>query len=212
MNVPVEILDGRTMFETALQSSIQVIERKEKRIGYLHLWSYAGPKYQEQLRNAILWGKLSQCDALIVDLRDGWGGADINNLNLFSKPIAIIKSTSRHGDIGSYSGVWEKPVSLLVNGRSTSGKELFAYGFKKLNLGLTIGETTAGAVVAGRIFKLSSGDVLYLAVNDILVDDIRLEGMGVKPDVIVGRPLGSGNDDPQLDRALKELMYQLGNN
>ncbi len=207
IKVPVAVLDGRTMFETALQSSIQIINRNGKNIGYLHLWSYAGSKYQEQLREAILWGKLSQCDALIVDLRDGWGGADINNLNLFRKPIAIIQSTSRDGLMGSYSGVWEKPVALLTNGKSTSGKELFAYGFKKLKLGNIIGEKTAGAVVAGRIFKLSSGDLLYLAVRDVLVDGKRLEGVGVKPDVLVERPIESGDNDPQLERALEELSH-----
>ncbi len=193
------------MFETALQSSMWVFERNGKKIGYAHVWSYAGAAYHEQLREAILWGKLSQCDALIVDLRDGWGGADINNLNLFRKPIAIIKSTPRTGAIGSYSGVWEKPVALLTNGRSTSGKELFAYGFQKLQLGKIIGETTAGAVVAGRIFKLSSGDLLYLAVNDVHVDGKRLEGVGVTPDVSIKRPIGSGETDPQLERALKEF-------
>lgn len=205
VEVTVENLDGRTMFESALQSSIQVIARNEKKIGYLHLWSYAGAKYQEQFREAILWGKLSQCDALIVDLRDGWGGADINNLNLFRKPIAIIKSTPRNGDIGSYSGVWERPVALLTNSRSTSGKELFAYGFKKLKLGKVIGERTAGAVVAGRIFKLTSGDVLYLAVNDVHVDGNRLEGIGVEPDVLVERPIVSETEDSQLKIALEHF-------
>ena len=204
INVPVTVLDGRTMFETALQSSIQIIEHNGKKIGYAHLWSYAGSKYQEQVREAILWGKLSQCDALIVDLRDGWGGADINYLNLFRKPIATIKSTPRDGGGLSYSGVWEKPVVLLTNGRSTSGKELFTYGFKKLKIGKVIGEKTAGAVVAGRIFKLSSGDVLYLAVHDVHVDGERLEGVGVKPDVFIERPIGPGGNDPQLERALEE--------
>ena len=210
IKVPVTVLDGRTMFETALQSSIQIIEQNGKKIGYAHLWSYAGSKYQEQLREAVLWGKLSQCDALIVDLRDGWGGADINNLNLFRKPIAIIKSTPRDGAIVSYSGVWEKPVALLTNGRSTSGKELFTYGFKKLKIGKIIGEKTAGAVVAGRIFKLSSGDILYLAVHDVHVDGERLEGIGVKPDVLIVRPIESGDNDPQLERALEELSSKTG--
>ena len=210
IEVPVTVLDGRTMFETALQSSLQIFERNGKKIAYAHLWSYAGSKYQELLREAILWGKLSQCDALIVDLRDGWGGADINYLNLFRKPIAIIKSTARDGGTLSYSGVWEKPVVLLTNERSTSGKELFTYGFKKLKIGKVIGEKTAGAVVAGRIFKLSSGDILYLAVHDVYVDGERLEGIGVKPDVFIERPIGSGGNDPQLEKALEELSSKAG--
>ena len=34
IEIPVVVLDGRTMFETALQSSMQIIEHNEKRIGY----------------------------------------------------------------------------------------------------------------------------------------------------------------------------------
>ncbi len=205
LKVPVLLLDGRDMFEAALESSVQVIERNGKKIGYIHLWSYAGTKYQEQLREAVLWGQLSQCDALAVDLRDGWGGADINYLNLFRRPIAKIKSTARDGSTGSYSGVWGKPVALITNGGSTSGKELMAYGFKKLKLGQIIGETTAGAVLAGRIFKLSSGDVLYLAVRDVHLDGKRLEGVGVAPDVAVERPIQAEDRDPQLESALEAL-------
>lgn len=204
--IQVQRLDGRTMFERAMESSARIIESKGKKLGYIHVWSYAGQKYQDILRQHLLWGKLSQCDSLILDIRDGWGGADLNYLNLFRPPIAIVKSKSRNGDNGSYSGVWEKPVVLLTNGRSTSGKELFAYGFKKLGIGKIIGETTAGAVVAGRIFELSSGDVLYLAVNDVTVDGQRIEGIGVTPDIVVRRDITlPPQEDPQLQKAIEVL-------
>ena len=93
---------------------------------------------------------------------------------------------------------------LLTNGQTTSGKELFTYGFKKLKIGKVVGETTSGAVVAGRIFKLSSGDVLYLAVNDVSVDGQRLEGIGVKPDIEVRREIQSPTKtDSQLQKAIE---------
>jgi len=209
ISVPVKVLDGRSMFVDALKSSIKIIKRKNKEIGYVHMWSYAGSKYQEQLRATLLWGALSKCDALVFDIRDGWGGADINNLNLFRKPIAIMKSTTKDGVIIPYSGVWGKPVVLLINNRSTSGKELFAYGFKKLELGTVLGEQSAGAVLAGSPFLLSSGDVLYLAVHDVSIDDKRLEGIGVQPDVFIERPFEGDIFDPQLERALEELSTKI---
>lgn len=200
----VQRIDGRTMFETAMKASARVFESNGKKIGYIHIWSYAGQKYQDILREHLLWGNLSQCDSLILDIRDGWGGADLNYLNLFRSPIASVTSTSRSGKVGSYSGVWEQPVVLLTNGQTTSGKELFAYGFKKLKIGKVVGETTSGAVVAGRIFKLSSGDVLYLAVNDVSVDGQRLEGIGVKPDIEVRRDIQSPTKtDSQLQKAIE---------
>ena len=207
--VPVKMLDGRTMFVDALKSSIRIVKRKNKKIGYLHMWSYAGSKYQEELRSTLLWGALSECDALVLDLRDGWGGADVNSLNLFREPIAVVKSTPKDGDPIAYSGVWGNPVALLINERSGSGKELFTYGFKKLGLGTVVGNQSAGAVVAGSPFVMSSGDVLYIAVRDVKVDNIRLEGVGVQPDIIIERPFDSKIDDPQLEKALEELSVKI---
>ncbi|MEM7659527.1 MAG: S41 family peptidase [Bacteroidota bacterium] len=205
--VEVGELDGRTMFEEAARASVRIIEQDSQRIGYLHLWSYAGPQYQALLREELLWGRLSQCDALVLDLRDGWGGADLNYLNLFRPPIATTTYQGRDGAVGSYSGVWKKPVALLVNARSTSGKELFTYGFKKLGLGPVIGEQSAGAVMAGRLFLLSNGAILYLAVRDVAVDGMRLEGIGVAPDISVERSLETpASGDIQLERAVRELV------
>ncbi|MCR9202732.1 MAG: S41 family peptidase [Planctomycetaceae bacterium] len=204
VSVKPEQMDGRTMFETALSSSVRVVQTQDTSIGYLHVWSYAGQKFQDIIRSELLWGQLSQCDAVIVDLRDGWGGADLNYLNLFRPPIATVRGTSREGKSNSYTGVWERPVTLLTNSGSTSGKELFTFGFQKLNLGTVVGETTAGAVLAGRIFLLSNDDVLYLAVSSVKVDDRVLEGAGVKPDVPIARPLDAAGD-PQLEKAVELL-------
>ena len=210
LDVDVVEIDGRTMFEDAAKASVRVIESDQYQLGYIHLWSYAGPKYQELLREQILWGKLSECDGLVLDIRDGWGGADLNYLSLFRKPIATVSSRGRDGTQGSYSGVWGKPVVLLVNGRSTSGKELLTFGFKKLTLGPVVGEKTAGAVVAGRIFLLSTGDVLYLAVRDVKVDGQRIEGKGVPPDVSVPRSLvDPPANDVQLEAALDVLTKRM---
>jgi len=219
LEAEVQKLDGRTMFTSALEASERIYLRNDKKIGYLHAWSYAGSHFHETIRQSILWGELSQCDALILDLRDGWGGADLNYLNLFRDPIAEIKSKSRSEEPRNYSGVWGKSVVLLTNQRTTSGKELFAYGFKKLGLGKIVGTQTAGAVVAGRCFLLSNGDALYVAVSDIEVDGIRLEGNGIAPDICVPKPIPDGHfkieeskvtdemeiTDPQLQAALNYL-------
>ena len=135
VNVDVVDLDGRTMFATALDASTKIVQHNGKKIGYAHVWSYAGPQYQEKIRTELLWGKLSACDAFVLDLRDGWGGADPSYLNLFRKPIMDIQAVERDGTRQNYTGVWGKPVAVIVNGRSTSGKELFVFGFKKLKLG-----------------------------------------------------------------------------
>ncbi|HMA64630.1 MAG TPA: S41 family peptidase [Chitinispirillaceae bacterium] len=205
ITVKVVKIDGRTMFKRAAESSVESIENHGKKIGYIHLWSYAGSDYQELLCQQVLWGDLSKCDALVLDIRDGWGGADLSYLNLFRPPILSTSFRSRDGSTGTYNGAWEKPVALLVNERSTSGKELFAYGFKKAKFGPVVGTTTAGAVLAGRVFLLSNEDVLYLAVNDVSVDGKPLEGRGVTPTIAVERSMNTDAGDSQLRKAVEEV-------
>jgi carboxyl-terminal processing protease len=105
---------------------------------------------------------------------------------------------------------WRKPVVMLVNNGSRSGKEILAYGFQKYKLGKVIGTKTAGAVVGGSPFLLKDGNLLYLAVIDVLVDGERLEGKGVIPDIEVPFPLEyAQGKDPQLEKAVEVLLEQL---
>lgn len=99
---------------------------------------------------------------------------------------------------------------LLVNKATRSGKEIFAFGAQKYGLATVIGERTAGAVVAGRLFPLPNGDLLYLAVRGSRIDGITLEGVGVVPDIVVPMDIRyRGGSDPQLARALEFLDRRL---
>ena len=101
------------------------------------------------------------------------------------------------------STAWRRPLVLLVNGGSRSGKEIVASMLQKQRLAVLVGARTAGAVMTGRIFLLSDGALLYLAIGDVLVDGQRLEGAGVVPDVEVPDALEfAQGGDAQLDRAL----------
>ncbi|WP_371933082.1 S41 family peptidase [Bradyrhizobium sp. CCGUVB23] len=79
---------------------------------------------------------------------------------------------------------WRKPVAMLVNGGTRSGKEILAYGFKKYGLGEVIGSRTEGAVLAATAFLIDGG-LLLLAVGHVQVDGERLEGDGVAPTIEV---------------------------
>ena len=200
-------LDPNTLFLDAMKDSIKIIERQGKKIGYVHIWSYAGDQYQELLVNEIAYGKLKDAEALILDLRDGWGGADPNYLNIFTEKVPVLTRIGRDGIKRDLDFQWRKPVVMLVNNGSRSGKEILAYGFKKYKLGTLIGTKTAGAVVGGSPFLLEDGNLLYLAVIDVLVDGERLEGKGVIPDLEVPFTLEyAQGKDPQLEKSVEVLL------
>ncbi len=159
--------------------------------------------FRSKVGQPVMLG-LSRAGA-IWDLRDGWGGAMPQYLDLFNTRAPTMQFTDRNGARGFEGVKWRKPVAMLVNGGTRSGKEVLAYGFKKYRLGEVIGTRTEGAVLAATAFLIGGG-LLLLAVSDVLVDGERLEGVGVAPtiDVQAGPPSVDG-DDPQLDRAVAVL-------
>ena len=203
---PVE-LQPHEMFLHGLQASARLVDTKGGlRIGYVHVWSYAGDAYQQALEQLIAEGTLKDADALVLDLREGWGGAVPDYLDLFNARAPTLRMRSRDGQTEIANVKWRRPVAMLVNERSRSGKEVLAFGFKRYKLGEVIGARTSGAVLAATAFLVANGDLLLLAVDDVEVDGQRLEGTGVEPTIPV--PFDSryaGGRDPQLDRAVELL-------
>ncbi len=208
--VPAQIKPGEA-FLKAMEASARIIDADGAKIGYIHVWSYAGSQYQQLLEREVSSGKLKDADALVWDLRDGWGGAEAEYLHLFTGRAPTTTLINRDGRVSTANVTWRKPVAMLVNGGTRSGKEILAYGFKKYAVGEVIGSRTAGAVLAGRAYLLSDGSLLLLAVADVLVDGQRLESVGVMPTIAVPFPLPyAQGQDPQLDRAVEVLSRAVG--
>jgi carboxyl-terminal processing protease len=198
-------------FLKGMEESARIIDADGVKVAYIHVWSYAGSQYQQLLEREVSSGKLKDADALVWDLRDGWGGAETDYLYLFSGRAPTTTLIKRDGQESIANVTWRKPVVMLVNGGTRSGKEILAYGFKKYAIGEVIGSHTAGAVLAGRAYLLSDGSLLLLAVADVLVDGQRLEGVGVVPTMFVPFPLAyAQGKDPQLDRAVEVLSQAVG--
>ncbi len=178
---PQWIEPGET-FEAALRDSARIIEANGKRIGYVRVWSYAGNEYQNQLEAVLSEGKLKDADAVIWDLRDGWGGAHPRYLSVFN----------------TYARRWLSPAAMrnascrlsLGQARRHAYQRRHALGQGSARLWLqeerlrqVVGERTAGALLAGTAFLLSDGSLLILAVEDAAVDGERIEGIGVAPTI-----------------------------
>ena len=103
---------------------------------------------------------------------------------------------------------WRRPVVVLVDEGTRSGKEVVAFGLQRQAVPV-VGTRTSGALLAARGFLLSDGSLLVLAVSDVRVEGERLEGRGVVPDLEVPfrLPYAAGRD-PQLDAALEELAQR----
>jgi carboxyl-terminal processing protease len=191
----------------AQKAGTRIVDVHGHRIAYAPLWSCAGEGFQDLLRDSLL-SDLEPAQALVLDLRGGWGGCDPTLVSLFDPAVPDLTRTDRSGKTVPGASSWRKPVVVLVDRGSRSGKEAVARALQRSHRAFLVGERTAGAVVAGQPFLLSDGALLFLAVQDIRVDGERLEGVGVTTDVTVPSDLAYAEGrDPQLDRAL-ELAAQ----
>jgi C-terminal processing protease CtpA/Prc len=118
--------------------------------------------------------------------------------------------TDRDGETNILSASWQKPVVGIIDEGSRSGMEILAYALKRAGVPLIV-IRTAGDVVAGRAFVLEDNSLLEIAVTDVHVDGMRLEGNGVTPTISVPFEVRyAAGADPQMERAVDEMRVMLG--
>lgn len=200
-----EQIRPNAFFLEAMRTSARVIQHDNHKLGYIRIWSYARLAYHELLIEELAEGRLKDVDGLVLDLRGGWGGAQADYAELFVGGAPIMTFTGRDSEEAFATFRWRRPLVVLIDEGTRSGKEVIAYGLKRRGVPL-VGSRTAGALLAGRGFLLDDGSLLVLAVADVRVEGKRLEGKGVLPDrnVPFSLPYSAGRD-PQLEAAIKLL-------
>jgi len=211
-------------FVNASLKSAKIFIYKKKKIGYYHLWTGTHPRALEEFEKAIR-GKLSQkyTDGLIIDLRDGFGGAWWSYLDLFfpdrsSYFEATVKNNTANVKILKppqkvNNNIYTKPIVIISNEGVRSGKEALVYQFKKTKRAHIIGTNTGGMFSMGKgLFHDKDYEyMLYLSIAELFLDGIKVEGIGISPDTYVEYPLKSNSrNDPQLSAA-KSKIYQMLN-
>lgn len=189
-------------------ASLETIEHKSHRFAYVRLWWLRGI----EMKNTLQYGieRANETEGIIIDIRDGYGGdmgyEFIAPFLQYGLGKVTVESTGRKETFKSIAGC-SKPVVVLINGGSRSGKEVLAYFFKKTGRGLLIGERTAGYVTGGKKRKISSDSFLYYGAFDMLIDGKHLEGVGVEPDIEVPFDIRfTAGKDIQLEKAKDEIV------
>jgi C-terminal processing protease CtpA/Prc len=206
IHVRVEKVKPLPAFEQAIEKSAVVVEREGHKIGYIRLWTLSAPRSMDVVAEALAEGPLKDIDGLVLDLRGRWGGGSADAAELFLGRTPNFKLVGRNGEDMFANVRWAKPMVAIIDEGSRSGLELFAYALKKNGIRL-VGSRTAGALLAGRAYLLPDDSLLELAVADAVIDgNVRLEGVGVEPDVPVAFDLPYARGwDPQRAAAIEEM-------
>ena len=203
-SVAVARIQPNELFRESITASARILPNEfGLQIGYLRILSWAGRDMQAAVVDALgPDGPLADADGLILDLRQGWGGAQPRYTDFFTGSAPPSITIARDGTQHVLSARWDRPLVVLIGPDTRSGKEIVAYGLQQAGVPL-VGEQTAGAVLAGLPHLLSDDSLLVIPFLDVVVDGVRLEGAGVEPDIPV-LP-GPPGEDTQLEVALDVL-------
>jgi carboxyl-terminal processing protease len=182
-------------FLDATRESTRIVPIGKRATGYFHLWAGTNEVFLNSMNTAMEEFEAKQVDALILDLRGGFGGAGLEYL-------AKVKSSPHLSKVPRY---------VLIDDGVRSGKEWLAATVRVEKLGTLVGSKTAGMFLGGAPHRFFDNKyLLYLAEHTFTPPGIgEIEGIGVAPDVAVEpcRVYCAGAD-PQLGKVI-ELIRAL---
>ena len=184
------------------------------RLGYIWVPNTGGPGFVSF--NRYFFAQQDKEGAVIDERFNGGGLLDDYMVDLMTrKPRAALTNEVPNGKSMRLPAGIMGPKVLLINELAGSGGDFFPWVFRQQKAGLLIGATTWGGLVKSSThYRLIDGGSLTApdnAVFDPATNTWVAENTGVAPDIAVrqnAKALELGND-PQLERAVNELLKQL---
>jgi len=197
------------------------------KLGYLHIQGMNWTSFERFERELMAagYGK----DAIVIDVRYNGGGWTTDYLmavlnvdqHAYTIPRGAAESLKEHKQYKeNYPfgerlplASWTKPSIAVCNQNSYSNAEIFSHAYKTLDLGTLVGTPTFGAVISTGGAGLQDGSYVRLPFRAwyVKATEENMENGPAVPDIIIDNPPAykAKNVDPQLKRAVDELLKQL---
>ncbi|OQX95561.1 hypothetical protein B6I21_04700 [candidate division KSB1 bacterium 4572_119] len=204
-------VENRLLLEEWINSRKEIVKNNtEDQIAYIYMRAMGQSdltRFLKELERDAVPRK-----GLILDLRNNFGGNVHDRvLQALMKPVYAkwqIRGLAETPQ--STYGFADKPVVLLINEVTLSDGEMTANGFRALNRGPIIGNTTYGWLIFTTSSRLMNGGSFRLPFWGCYTldgKDLETSG-GVKPDIFIINDLNDdlNNRDPQLDKAIEKVL------
>jgi hypothetical protein len=170
--------------------------------GYLRFTNFADTGRLARKTVQAAFQFVAHSDALILDLRNNFGGSGTMLLEVlnyfFDRPLLASRSFDRIQNRWTEHWVGRRrsspdgpylsmPLYILTSERTFSAAEALAYHLKHLRNAVVIGDTTRGGAHTTRSFALGNGFVGFIPFTrgESSVTKTDWEGVGVLPDLPV---------------------------
>ncbi len=172
-------------------------------IGYIHIEGFSdSPKFLEKPFDKVL-SALQNTDAIIIDVRGGYGGEDIAGQYLAGRftTTAIpymqtrVKAGPDENDFTAFQQwlvrpegdfQYNKPIVVLTHRFTISARETFCLAMKVIPNVTFVGDTTAGAFSNQINREMPNGWGYSLSIGQwVDANGISYEGIGLAPNVVV---------------------------
>jgi len=197
----------------------KIIENNEKKIIHLTIYHFS-ETVLDDFKKAGYEIIAINPDGIILDLRNNPGGLLDKTVDIagwfLEKGEIVLKEQNKNLDENSYkangtASFVNLPIVVLINKGTASASEILTGALKDNRGSLIIGETSFGKGLVQRVVTLDDGSSLKVTTakwytpNGTLIQDT-----GIKPDIEVELTEEDYNNDrdPQLDRALEEILKQ----
>jgi carboxyl-terminal processing protease len=183
-------------------------------IGYIHVTNFT-ERTDDEIVTALEELQQAGATSLILDLRNNYGGLidpAVSVASQFLRDGVVLYERKRDAQERTFpvrdgGTATDVPLAVLVSGGTASAAEMVAGALQDNGRAPLIGEPTFGKGSVQLIYELSDGSSLHVTSAIWLTPNgHRIEGHGLRPDVIVTR--GAGPQDEQLDRAVERLQSQ----
>ena len=183
------------------------------RLGYLHIPDMGAAGIREFIK--WYYPQLRK-EGLVVDVRAN-GGGNVSRMLIerLRRKVLGINYNSYSEDGNTYpDGAFMGPMIALLNENSASDGDIFPYMFREAGLGQLVGKRSWGGVVGiNNRGTLIDGGIVNVPQSALAnaKGEYIIEGYGVDPDIEVENDPKSvlAGRDPQLERAVQELMKKL---
>lgn len=183
------------------------------RVGYIHIPNMGSEGLNEFVKH--FYAQLDK-EAVIIDDRGNGGGNVSPHIieRLRREPVQVTKmrnATPTYEPQEQFIG----PKVALIDEWSASDGDIFAYRFRKHNLGTIIGKRSWGGVVGIRgTLPIVDGGILNrpeFARYDVDGKQWQIEGHGVDPDIVIDNDPYKAylGEDAQLDKAIALMLEQI---